>query len=58
MSKKEGKRGGILAGLKTKSLPAEDASRAPIGKKHPSVDTGANRSEPSGHTPTIGPRSA
>jgi len=53
-----GKRGNLLEGMKTKSPSVNDKSRVPIGSKYPSVDTGANRSEPSKQSPTIGPRTA
>jgi hypothetical protein len=53
-----GKKGGMLAGLKTRNPPVNDKSRRPIGESHPSVDSGANRSEPSVQPPTIGPRTA
>lgn len=53
-----GKRGNLLEGLKTRSPSVNDKSRPPIGNKYPTVDTGANRSEPSKQDPTIGPRTA
>lgn len=55
---KGGKKGNLLEGLKTMSPPVQDKSRRPIGEKFPNVDSGANRSEPSPHEPTIGPRTA
>ena len=49
---------GLHSGLKTHSPPVDDKSRAPIGSKHPTTDSGANRSEPSKQSPTLGPRTA
>ena len=53
-----GKTGKLLDGLKTREPRTEDKSRRPIGEMYSSVDTGANRSEPSKQPPTIGPRTA
>jgi hypothetical protein len=49
------KGGSVLAGLKTRSPPVEDASRKIRGGH---VDSGAVRSEPSKQPATIGPRCA
>jgi len=53
-----GKRDNLLGGLKTRSPYCHDASNKPIGSKYPSVDTDANRKEPSKQDPTVGPRTA
>jgi hypothetical protein len=58
MAKDKGRMGYMHEGLKKHEPPANDASRAPIGSKHPSVDKDANRSGTAETPPTLGPRTA